>query len=260
MATCFISYSQPDISFVEEELVGLLRALGVGVWYSRDSIITAEEWERSILQGLKSSDWFVLVMSPSSQGSRWVRDELAWAIAHREGHIIPVLIQPCELSAFHIRVSTLQVLSYVEEPARARQKLIELIVNATYKAPARRTAAITGNWAAEFHQVRGPDGTPLDYSGELTLAVSGPNITGEMTASVPLSINAVEIRFRFTAGFFHDRFLQLSYVASDPKRIQFGAAILQLDDAGNSMDGMFIGYGAFSRAIINGTLKLRKID
>jgi hypothetical protein len=258
MPSCFISHSTQDRLFVENELTGLLKAVGIDAWYSRESITTSEQWERSILAGLESSDLFLLVMSRSSAKSDWVKDELAWAMTYRGDRIIPVSIEPCEPTAFHIRLPRLQVLDFTQDQIRARQRLVEVLVNFVYKAAARRAAAITGEWAADIHQVRGPDGTPIDYRAKFVLIVSGPTISGEMIVCNPIQNDVPELNFRFSAGFFHDRFLQLSYVAVDPERIQFGAAILQLDDSGRTMEGMFVGYGALSRAIINGTMKLRK--
>jgi hypothetical protein len=80
MSKLFISHSTSDRKFVEDKLAGLLKALGFDVWFAENDIKTAEQWERSILAGLESSDWFVLVMSPRSAKSEWVKDEVNWAI------------------------------------------------------------------------------------------------------------------------------------------------------------------------------------
>ena len=66
----FISHATADRDFVEQHLVRLLRALGFDVWFAPDDITTSNQWERSILAGLASSEWFVLVMSAQLHGIR----------------------------------------------------------------------------------------------------------------------------------------------------------------------------------------------
>ena len=92
MARLFISHATADRRFVERELLGLLRALGFDPWFAEADIQSTQQWERSILGALKSSKWFVLVMSPQSAASEWVKDEIAWAIDERPDNIIPILI------------------------------------------------------------------------------------------------------------------------------------------------------------------------
>jgi hypothetical protein len=75
MVRVFISHSTRDRSFVEAELVPVLSGAGYGFWYSKDSIRTAELWERSIRAGLASCDWFTIVMSANSVASDYVKDE-----------------------------------------------------------------------------------------------------------------------------------------------------------------------------------------
>jgi hypothetical protein len=90
----FISHCTLDRDFVEREIVSLLERHGIDVWYSPDSIVSADQWERSILDGLKTSDWFLLVMSPRSAVSSWVRMEVAWAF-NKGRRIVPVLLEDC---------------------------------------------------------------------------------------------------------------------------------------------------------------------
>src|SRR5262245_54988941 len=95
MARLFISHATADRKFVERELLGLLRALGFDPWFAESDIRTSEQWERMILGALRSSKWFVLVMSPKSAVSEWVKDELAWAIEEAPDYIVPILIEDC---------------------------------------------------------------------------------------------------------------------------------------------------------------------
>ncbi len=133
MSRLFISHATADRSFVEQELLGLLRALGFDPWFAEEDIQTAQQWERSILGALKSSKWFVLVMSPRSAMSEWVKDEISWAIDEIPDHIIPILIEDCHLRDFHIRIPRLQYLDFRKRIRDAREALVELLVNSEYK-------------------------------------------------------------------------------------------------------------------------------
>ena len=123
----FISHASHDREYVESHIVQPLEQSGFKTWYSRVSVQTAAEWERSILRGLESSDWFVLAMSPQSLRSEWVKDELFWAIDHRPDHIIPVLIEPCSATEFHIRLRRIHAIDLVDDVAEGSSKLISLV-------------------------------------------------------------------------------------------------------------------------------------
>jgi len=122
--TVFVSHATPDREFVEREIISLLRNNGIATWYSKDDIKTAEQWERSILEGLGACDWFLLVMSPRSARSEWVKDELSWAIDERPGRVIPVLMEMCDSRQFHIRLPRIQHLDFVNERMESQEKLL----------------------------------------------------------------------------------------------------------------------------------------
>src|SRR5258708_3596924 len=103
MPRVFISHSSKDREFIEHEIVDFLQEKKIDVWYSKESIATASYWERSILNGLKTSDWFLLIMSPHSALSEWVKDEVHWAVDNMADRIIPILLPGCTSKQFHIR-------------------------------------------------------------------------------------------------------------------------------------------------------------
>lgn len=133
MARLFVSHATADRKFVESELLGLFRALGFDPWFAESDIRTSEQWERMILGALRSSKWFVLVMSPKSAVSEWVKDELAWAIEEAPDYIVPILIDDCNPRDFHIRLSRIQHLDFRQNPKEAREQLIRLLVDKEYK-------------------------------------------------------------------------------------------------------------------------------
>lgn len=108
MLKCFISHSSLDRSWVESSLIPLVQEAGLEPWYGPSSIETASDWERSILQGLTTSDWFAVILSPRAVASRWVKIEVHWALQHLSGRVLPILIEACDPTELHIGLSLIQ--------------------------------------------------------------------------------------------------------------------------------------------------------
>ena len=87
-AHVFISYSSEDRSYVED-LASFLHDAGVPVWYDH-SLVGGENWSLNIQSAIRNCAAFIVVMTPSSEGSRWVTRELNYA--ERNGKpVIPLL-------------------------------------------------------------------------------------------------------------------------------------------------------------------------
>lgn len=119
----FISHSRHDMDIVQERIILFLRKLGMKVWYSEDSIRPSEKWVPSLVRGLEESKWFLLAMSPRSADSRWVNAEVHWATEHRPNHILPVLIEDCDASRFHLFIPQLQYVDLRRDSEHARRAL-----------------------------------------------------------------------------------------------------------------------------------------
>jgi hypothetical protein len=120
----FVSHSVIDHEFVQKEIVSFLQSQGVDTWFAEDEIQAAERWEHSIRRGLEACDWFVVVMSPRSAKSKWVKAEVSWAIDKREGRIIPILMQDCDNLDFHLHMPLLQHIDFRANLNEARRKLL----------------------------------------------------------------------------------------------------------------------------------------
>ena len=126
MPKVFISHSSQDRELVEREIVALLQSHGIETWYSKDSIQTAAQWQRSIEVGLESCDWFLLVMTPRSLDSDWVLAEVTWWMEERKGNFIPVLADDCEWKRFHLFMRQLQYVDFRSDADDVRQNLLRL--------------------------------------------------------------------------------------------------------------------------------------
>ena len=85
----FISYSHHDNDFVNR-LVADLQARGITVWIDESGIPAGTpDWENAVREAISKADAVILIASPHSRNSRYVRDELT--IAERFKHrIYPV--------------------------------------------------------------------------------------------------------------------------------------------------------------------------
>lgn len=90
MSFVFISYSHTDRDFAHR-LVDSLEARGIEAWID-DRIDYGSRWPRVIQEHLDQCAAFVLVMSPRSYESEWVRNELAYAMSKRKP-IFPLLLE-----------------------------------------------------------------------------------------------------------------------------------------------------------------------
>lgn len=126
MPRVFVSHSSKDRAFVEREILPLLQGQGIDTWFSTDDISSASEWERNIRAGLQSCDWFLVVLSPRSAASQWVKAELQWAFDNRNGRIVPVLIDTYCPSDFHLLLGSIQHIDYSQNPEEGRRRLLQI--------------------------------------------------------------------------------------------------------------------------------------
>ena len=111
----FLSHSSEDQPFAAE-ITGLLRRHGIPVWYSRTNIIGAQQWHDEIGAALRRCDWLVVLLSPHSVDSVWVKREVLFSLNdHRYAErIVPVLYQPCDYDQLSWTLSLLQIVDFTE--------------------------------------------------------------------------------------------------------------------------------------------------
>jgi hypothetical protein len=258
MSKCFISHADGDRSFVEGEILGLVEAIGLEPWFAPESIKSGDQWEESILTGLEESEWFILVMSQTSALSKWVKAEVAWAMKHLHGRIIPVLIHDCDISQFHPELFRIQHIDFRSDPKKGGMKLIKQLVDDQFH-PIRRASSIVGNWAGNVRENEGPKFPEgLEYPVEASIRVRGTDVSGQFSINLPVENATVHIVFNVTGGFSYERFLQLNYKAKETGAIQFGSIIAALSDEGRSMKGSFVGYSAQQEDIVTGSVTMTK--
>jgi hypothetical protein len=99
----FLSHSSDDRTFVNNLALDL-KSRGFDVWYSEWELGVGDSLVNAIQSGIEKASWLVVVLSPSSVDSRWVREELnagfARQLAEDRVYILPVLHKTCEMPAF----------------------------------------------------------------------------------------------------------------------------------------------------------------
>ena len=90
MAKVFISYSRKDIGFARK-LAGDLEKAGYEVWWDLTDLRGGDDWLRVIPAAIESSDQFIVVLSPNSAISDWVKKEYTQALSSRK-KIIPIML------------------------------------------------------------------------------------------------------------------------------------------------------------------------
>ena len=123
----FISYSRDDSIFAEK-LAGQLRGDGVSVWFDRWQIHVGDSIVHKIQDGLSSSDFLLILLSPSSTASKWVGQELSAATIRNiesEGvFVLPVLIKDCRLPPF---LSDRKSADFTDDPSSGYRSLLDAI-------------------------------------------------------------------------------------------------------------------------------------
>ena len=121
----FVSHASEDRGLVDDAVVPTLREAGLETWTAKDDIRGSAQWERAIVKALESCDWFVVAMTPSASLSPWVRSEVHWAVEHRWGRLVPLLVKDCTPLDFHLRMPELQYVDFRTINPVSRKKLRE---------------------------------------------------------------------------------------------------------------------------------------
>lgn len=103
----FMSYSRRDEN-VMRRIAAFLRKKGINVWLDNEKLIPGTPiWEEEIEKAIKGALAIVVVLSPDSKESEWVRREISMADQNRK-RIFPVLVRGDEDTSITLRLITRQ--------------------------------------------------------------------------------------------------------------------------------------------------------
>jgi len=93
VADAFISYKREDAE-IAGRVVTALRESGISVWWD-DGITPRQAWDTEIEQAISEASTVVVLWSPRSVGSEWVRTEAHYG--KDRGKLVPVVVEPCTI-------------------------------------------------------------------------------------------------------------------------------------------------------------------
>lgn len=100
MSDIFVSYKKDDRA-IAERLVAALRAAGKEVWWD-DALTPHEAWDAMIERQIAAARTVIVLWSPRSIQSDWVRSEAHYAQDHHK--MVPVMVEHCTIPlAFLLR-------------------------------------------------------------------------------------------------------------------------------------------------------------
>ena len=91
-----------------------LRRHHVPFWYSQTNIIGHQQWHDEIGLALRRCDWFLIVLSPQSIQSEWVKSELMYAFRHNRlrKRVVPILYQDCDPEDLSWKLPEFQIIDF----------------------------------------------------------------------------------------------------------------------------------------------------
>jgi hypothetical protein len=111
----FLSHSSQDHAFVMT-MAEVLGRHAIPVWYSEVNIAGSQLWHDEIGVALNRCDWFVVILSPHSVQSLWVKRELLFALQQNRFayRIIPLLYQPCDPTQLSWVLPQFQIVDFTQ--------------------------------------------------------------------------------------------------------------------------------------------------
>ncbi|MCA9915032.1 MAG: TIR domain-containing protein, partial [Anaerolineae bacterium] len=92
--TAFVSYSRRDKAWVER-FAADLRRMPISIWFD-ERLRVGKDWEEQLATAIQSLDAFLLVISPDSMQSEFVRWEIKQA-QQANKPIYPILLRPADI-------------------------------------------------------------------------------------------------------------------------------------------------------------------
>lgn len=103
----FMSYSREDTA-KQRRIVKELRERGVNIWVDVENLTPGTPtWEREIEKAIRGATGIIVLLSPESNNSEWVRREISFGEQHRK-RIFPVLIEGDDHTSTPLRLASHQ--------------------------------------------------------------------------------------------------------------------------------------------------------
>ncbi|MDT4956140.1 MAG: hypothetical protein QOJ02_4278 [Acidobacteriota bacterium] len=99
----FICHSSNDKRFTRR-IASDLRSHGFKVWFDEFEMLPGDSLYEKIQNGIRTSSWFIVVLSPNSVKSKWCKRELYNALEEEferdKVYVVPILYKECVVPGF----------------------------------------------------------------------------------------------------------------------------------------------------------------
>lgn len=118
----FLSYAREDEEFARS-LSSHLMKRGLSVWSPEDELLPGDNVWFRIGEALKKSKAMVVIISPDSMRSKYIRQEIEYALGdpNYEGRVFPVEIRPTEDVPWILR--KLKTIEGRQNPAKVSESI-----------------------------------------------------------------------------------------------------------------------------------------
>ena len=150
-----MSYSRRDQA-VMERVLKHLRKQGIKVWLDNEKLIPGTPiWEKEIEKAIKAAAAVVVICSPDTNDSEWVRREITFAERYHK-RIFPLLAKGDEDTSISIRLSTRQYVD-IRQNEEPGLKSVSIALVLYLEELERREKEEQERKAAEEHARRAAD-------------------------------------------------------------------------------------------------------
>ena len=122
----FMSYSRKDEEIMRY-IAKFIRTQGLKVWVDNEKLIPGTPiWEDEVEKAIKSAAAILVILSPESKNSEWVRRETSLADQHHK-RVFPVLVSGDENSSITLRLINRQYVDIRENRDKGLKSLSDAL-------------------------------------------------------------------------------------------------------------------------------------
>jgi hypothetical protein len=123
----FISYSRDDADIMSR-IAFFLRDHGFKIWVDNEKLVPGTPtWEQSVEEAIKNSFAVIVLVSPDSRNSSWVRREITYA-EHLHKRIFPLLLKGPGIISLPLRLITRQYVDFRKDEDEALNDLLAALL------------------------------------------------------------------------------------------------------------------------------------
>ena len=150
----FISYSRRDDEIMRR-VAFFLRDQGFKVWVDNEKLVPGTAaWEESIEDAIKNAFVIIVILSPDSKSSEWVRREITYSDQFQK-RVFPILVKGTEEASLPLRLVTRQYVDFRKDEEAGLKSLLAAI---TFYVDQKKTLEMQR--PAKSHDTENPSTDP----------------------------------------------------------------------------------------------------